>query len=166
MKKKIIISTLLWLLSVPLFSQSVVSFVLKNLDADAQKNVVQVNISGKILRMAADSDTTLEPDMKRLFENIDRIEAVIGVRASDYRLAQVESRLTGFEELLSVIENSQTIRMYTREVRGRVEEFVLSIRSGEDLTLVSISGRIDIKALSRLGRSVNVNGLEHLDKLN
>jgi len=165
MKKRLFILSALMLLSLSAWSQSLVSAFLKDSGEELLKSAMQVNISGKILRLAAAADSNIDLETKKLFESIDRINAVVGLSVDNNRRNQLEAQLAPFEELLSVVEEGRSIRMYTRETKGQIEEFVLYVIEGNEMTLMSIVGKIDLKRIAGLAGNLQIDGMEHLDKI-
>ncbi len=156
----------LLLMSLPVFSQNLVSSFLQDIDKRAKESVIQINISGKMLQIAARSDANLDADTRKMFENINQISIVIGVAIDNESKKQLEKRLVPYEELMSIVEGSQTILMYTKETKKQIDEFVLSISAGNKLTLMSISGKIDLEQIAQLSKGIKVEGVHHLNKIN
>jgi len=166
MKKRFASIVLLMLLALPVLSQNLVSSFLGEMDDGSRKSATQINISGRMLRFAADKDSSGDEDLKKLMNSIDKISMVANLSVTDKQKDRLKKMLQPYEELMSVVEDGQSIVMYTKEKNGRVEEFVLSILSGNELVLMSVAGKIDLEQISRLSESVNIQGMEHLGRIN
>lgn len=166
MGKRLFTAAVVLLLTLPILSQNLVSSVMDNVDQNAKKGITQINISGKMLRFAAKSDPGIDKEMGELLNSIDKISMVAGLSFNDKTQKLIEKSLAPYEELLTVVEEEQTIRMYTRESKNRIEEFVLCVASGEGVILMSITGKIDLQLIARLSESINIEGVEYLDKVN
>lgn len=165
MEKRLLTIIALILLTLPAFSQNLVSSFMKEVDTSVKKNVMQINISGRMLNLAAKNDPDIDAETKKLFQNIDKISVVIGLAVDESARKKLNVRLDAYEELMSVIEGEQTIRMYTKETKGQIDEFVMCIQLGGDMTLMSITGKIDLEQIGALSKGVKVQGMEHLNKL-
>jgi hypothetical protein len=165
MKKKVMGLFVLVLLALPALSQNLVSSFIEKIDSDSQRNAMKMSISGKMLRFAVDRDADADKEMKELIKNIDKISMVAGLSIDEKQKKTLNQSLKSYEELMSIEEEFQTIQMFTKENKGKVEEFVLIIWSDDELVLMSITGKIDLNQLSRLSESVNIQGMEHLERI-
>ena len=147
-------------------SQNLVSSFLDTLDKDSKKGITQVNISGTMLRLASKNDPNIDNEMKKFFENIDKISLISRLTVNDVLKSKLDELLSPYEELIQVIEENQTIRMHTKETKKQIEEFILYVLFENELTLMSITGKIDLKQIARLSESVKIQGVEHLNKVN
>ena len=165
MIKRLFFLTALVLMSLPALSQNLVSSFLTNINYKAKEGIIRINISGKVLLLAAGNNA----DKDKLFESIDVISVVSGLYADDKLKQQLEKNLIPYSELMSVMEGENQIRMYIKETKKLIEEFVLCVHSDNKITLMSITGKIDLKHIARLSESFKIEGVEnlkHLEKLN
>lgn len=166
MGKRLSTIMILVLVSLPFFSQTFVSSFLDEIDKGAKSSAMQINVSGKMLSLAAKNDKNIDSDTRKLFLNIDKISVVSGLPTNKKLETKLDEHLVHYEELMSVAENNQTIRMYTKESKDKIEEFVLCVISSNDITLMSITGKIDLDQIAKLSRGIKLQGVEHLDKIN
>lgn len=134
-----------------------------------------VNISGKILGLAAQID---EKD-KNAKEMMDQLSGIKILSVDDEGL---NKGLNFFEELdkqnffrkikddyelvMDVKESNQVVKFYLKENKGGKVGELLMIVGGKDNAIISIRGNIDMQNLSKLGGSLHMQGLDHLDKMN
>lgn len=71
---------------------------------------------------------------------------------------------SGLEELMSVQDDEDNVLMYVREHKGKISEVVIAIQDTTEFVLLTITGNIDLKQISKLTGSVS--GLEKLEDLN
>ena len=72
----------------------------------------------------------------------------------------------GFEDLMEVKEKGKTeFKFMIREVNGKIRELLMLSGKGNNFFLMSLIGDIDLKKISRLSKSIDVDGIENLDKL-
>ena len=162
MKKHILIGFFLLLIPTLYAQDSISDFMSETGD---HSESLSVSISGRMLRMAAESDPKATRDFKKLAKDIDKIKMVSNFSMDSDSKKKLKKILQSYEELLVVTESNQKISMYTIENKGKITEFILCIESEDTFILMSILGNFDIKQLSNLSRSVNINGIEHLEKL-
>lgn len=70
-----------------------------------------------------------------------------------------------YKEVMVVKEKDQDIKFYAREEKARVVELLMVIGGKDDNVLISIQGDIDMKNISKLARSMNIEGIENLEKM-
>jgi len=70
-----------------------------------------------------------------------------------------------YEELLSVKETDQVFKMLIRRKAGGIISEFLMIGGGNDNVLISITGNIDLKSISKLSKAMNIDGMENIDKV-
>lgn len=69
-----------------------------------------------------------------------------------------------YEELMSVKEKDQVFKMLIRKKGNSITEFLM-IGGGKSNLLISITGNIDLKSISKLSKSMDIEGMENIDKL-
>ncbi|MDH8700878.1 NAD(P)H-hydrate repair Nnr-like enzyme with NAD(P)H-hydrate dehydratase domain [Dysgonomonadaceae bacterium PH5-43] len=162
MKKKLFIALLAMFVALPAMSQSIVDSFMKG----KEETCGRINISGKMLRMMANADSTMDNDAKEMFENVDKISIITGLEVEEWDKQSLRKLLKNYEELLSIIDGDQNIYMYTKDNKKYTEEFVACIYTGDTLLLISITGKIDVNKLAELSDSVGIEGLDSLKKIN
>ena len=70
-----------------------------------------------------------------------------------------------YEELMSVKEKDQVFKMLIRKKGNVITEFLM-IGGGNENLLISITGNIDLKSISKLSKAMNIEGMDELDKVN
>ena len=162
MKKHIFIGFFLLLFST-LNAQDFISDFMSEKDDDSKG--MSISISGKMLRMSAANDPNVDQDFKKLAQNIDKIKMVSGISMDSNDKKRLKKLLLSYEELMIITESAEVVAMYTKEKKGKIIEFVLCIESEDTLVLMNILGNIDVNQLSKLAKTVNISGMEHLEKL-
>jgi len=70
-----------------------------------------------------------------------------------------------YKELMVVKEQDQHLTFFIKDIDGKVVELLLIV-GGSDNVLISIEGNdIDLKTISNLSKSMNIDALEALDKM-
>ncbi len=70
-----------------------------------------------------------------------------------------------YKEVMVVKEKDQDIKFFVKEEKGKVAELLMAISGKDESVLISIQGDIDMKNISKLAKSMNVEGMENLEKI-
>ncbi|MDD4646048.1 MAG: DUF4252 domain-containing protein [Bacteroidales bacterium] len=128
-----------------------------------------VNISKGLLKMAAnfDDDKESQDFLSRIHEIKILAEETHkdGVNLYDEVLSNLDKK--EYEELLTVKNSGQDVIILAKKDGNILEEIIILASGKEDNALVYISGKLNMKDLSKLSSSVNVDGagLEHLKEV-
>jgi hypothetical protein len=163
----------------------VVAMVMMTVVANAQDNAISkfftkyqdddsfslVNISGKMFNMMANIEGTTAED-KAMISAVSKIRGLkiltkSGARNSRelYKEAMDMIPTKEFEELMSIREKDKDMKFFTKEAAGKISELVMVMGGNEEFMVLSIFGEIDLKEMSKIGKSVNIDGLKNLDKI-
>jgi len=72
---------------------------------------------------------------------------------------------SAYKEIMVVKEKDQDIKFFVKENKDRVAELLMVIGGSDESVLISIQGDIDMKNISKLAKSMNVEGMENLEKI-
>ena len=169
MKKIVTLIVLMMVASAAVFAQDAISKFFSKYQADESFN--QVNISSKMFGLVTNLDAETPEDK----EVLDAIAKIKGVRilqkenTSDARSLYKEAfgLINGkeFEELMSVREKDKDMKFLIKESGGKVSELVMVMGGANDFMVMSLFGEIDLKQIARIGKKMNVSGLEKLENL-
>ncbi|MEO0008183.1 MAG: hypothetical protein RJA20_2379 [Bacteroidota bacterium] len=72
-----------------------------------------------------------------------------------------------YDELVTVRDGDEHVRIWTRENKSDtvIEELLLLVGAPDEFVMLSLMGKIDLEKISGLSESLDVEGIEHLDKL-
>jgi hypothetical protein len=70
-----------------------------------------------------------------------------------------------FEELMTIRDKDKDMKFYTKESGGKISELVMIMGGNDEFLLMTLFGEIDLKEMGKIGRSVNIDGLQNLDKI-
>ena len=132
---------------------------------ESSEGVMSVSISGKMLRVLAENDPKVDKDFKQLAKDIDQIKMVSNMEVDEADRKELKKLLKPYEELMVVSEADGIVSMYTKEEKGKITEFVVCFEADDVLLLMSIAGNIDLKKLSKLAKTIKIDGMKHLRKL-
>lgn len=164
------IAILLCFCSVAIFAQSsgVASYIEQQGD---NADFTTVTINKKMFEMlatVASGDEGMDADVKEMINNLDELKILkseVGV-SGHFDAANKLVEADGFEELMNVKDGGTNARFMVRDSDGGniVDELVLLV-SGEEFVLLDFIGKIDLTKVAKLSKSINVGGLEHLQKI-
>ena len=123
-----------------------------------------VNLNGNLLKFVANLDKENEVDPVLM-----KIETVKILSAEDetispnfYNEIMKNFPQKDYEELLTVKESDQQVKILINEKNGVIKELLLVVGGDDDNALIIIKGSIPLKDLSHLSKSLNMDELEVL----
>lgn len=133
-----------------------------------------VNISKEMFQLMMAFDTGNNEDAKDIQDVIDNLngmkilkyDADKGDEMPKFR-KEVNDILEkkDFKELMVVVEEGQKIRFMISKKGEDIIELLLIADEGDELAVISFFGIIDLTAISKLSKSVQISGMENLRKL-
>jgi len=131
-----------------------------------------VTITQYMFELISKMDTTESgremTDMAKSIESI-RILAMDTVINGTNLYTEVMNALpkNDYKELMSVKEKDNDIKFMIKEKNGKVNELIMVIGgTKEDNALISIKGDIDLAKMGSMAKTMNIHGMENLEKLN
>jgi hypothetical protein len=132
----------------------------------------QVNVSSKMFSLFTnmEAETPEDQEVLNAISKLKGLRILMKENTSDARTLYKEAfalvPLKEFEELMSVRDKEKDLKFYIRESGGKISELVMIMGGVDDFMVMSLFGEIDLKQVSRMGKRMNVQGLENLQKLN
>ncbi len=131
----------------------------------------QVTISGKMFSMMANLSGNTEEE-KAMINSISKIKGLKILSKSEtrnsrelYKEAISMIPTNSFEELMSIRDKDKDMKFFTKESGGKISELVMVMGGNEEFMVLTLFGEIDLKDISKIGKSVNIDGLENLEKV-
>ena len=166
--KKIVAVVVLMVSLTAVKGQDVISkFFTKYQDDESFTNV---NISSKMFGLFTQMDAET-PEDKEVLEAISKLKGLKIIAKQNARNSRelYKEAFTlipkDFEELMSVRDKDKDMKFMIKENAGKISEMVMVVGGNEEFMIMSIFGEIDLKQISRIGSKMNVNGLQHLEKM-
>ena len=135
------------------------------------ESFTQVNISSKMFSLFTNMEAD-SPEDKEVLEAISKLKGLRILRkenTSDARNLYKEAfgliPMKEFEELMSVRDKDQDMKFYIKESGGKISELVMIMGGIDDFMVMSIFGEIDLKQVARIGKKMDVDGLDKLQKI-
>ncbi len=156
------------LLFLPLFSQD--DAIAKHFDQYLQDpQFKSVYVSPKMFDVIATSDIEkMDPEVKALIKNLRglrvlQMEGNTGVPM--YKEATKKLTAAKYDELMTLKENGEQIRFYTMGPGKKVQELLLMVAGPNRFLMLSMVGDIDLNAVAKLSKNLNLQGADYLDKV-
>lgn len=130
-----------------------------------------VIVTGKMFSLFTHFEPQDEEE-EALKEAMTKIEGLKILAAEDsekgkdlYKEASSLIPANEYEELMSVRDDDGDFRFLIKETGGKISELLMVGGRAEDFFILSLVGEIDLAAISKLSRHVNIDGFEHFRKL-
>jgi CII-binding regulator of phage lambda lysogenization HflD len=169
MKKIIALAALMIVLNGAFAQDAISKFFTKYQD---DESFTQVSVSGKMFSLFTNMEAD-SPEDKEVLEAISKLKGlkILGKQnTSDARTLYKEAfaliPINEFEELMSVRDKDKDMKFYIKEKSGKISELLMVMGGTSDFMVLSLFGEIDLKQVSRLGKKMDVKGLENLEKIN
>lgn len=118
--------------------------------------------------MAEKTDVAMDEDVRKMIRTMKgmRVVQLSGQDGAPF-LKPAADKLQGakYEELMSLREKGEQVRFYTLGGGARVKELVMVVAGPQRFLLLSMVGDIDLATVSRLSKSLNVQGADLLEKV-
>lgn len=168
--KKFIAALALLIIVNGAFGQDAISKFFSKYQAD--ESFSQVTVSSKMFGLFTNMEADT-PEDKEILEAISKLKGLRILAKDDARDARGLYKeafslipVKEYEELMSVRDKDKDMKFMIKENGGKISELLMVMGGNEDFMVMSLFGEIDLKQISRIGKKMNVSGLEHLDKMN
>ena len=138
--------------------------------ADDERFTV-VFISPKMFQMVAKIETN-DPDwntVREVIQNLGGLRVLTVDSISDglalYKEALTKVPVNEYSELLTVRDGQENVRIWIKDKGNIIEELLLLVGSPDEFVLLSFVGNIDLDKISKLAKTMDINGMEQLEKV-
>ena len=167
MKKNILLATAM-MMSFAAFSQDVVERYFKEMNNDEQ--VTKVSISSKMFELFMHIDSE-EASEKELLETVSKLKGMkilikeeIANGEQLYKSA-IKKPIADYEVLMTVEDDDEDLTFFIREENGVIAELVMIAGGKDNFVLLSLIGEIDLNQIAKLSHSMNIEGMDNLEKI-
>jgi len=168
--KKIIAAVVLMLVATGGFAQDAISKFFSKYQTD--ESFSQVTVSSKMFGLFTNMDADT-PEDKEVLNAISKLKGLRILAKEDARNARELYKeaftlipMKDYEELLSVRDKDKDMKFLIKESGGKISELIMIMGGTKDFMVMTLFGEIDLKQVSRIGKKMNVEGLEKLEKMN
>lgn len=135
------------------------------------ENFTKVSVSSKMFELF----TEIEPgdkDEEIILEAISKLKGLkilasdsIGNSRQMFDNAVKKISANGYEELMEVKDAEEDMKFMIMDSNGKISELVMVVGGRKKFVIMSLFGEIDLKSISKLSRSMSIEGLEHLEHI-
>lgn len=128
-----------------------------------------VYITSYMFSMFTDVETD-DPEFDELMKNLKAIKILAtdetyNGNANFYKEIIDKLPMDQYKELMVIKEKDQDVKFLVNEKDGKIVELLLIAGGKDENALISIQGNIDLKNISKLSKSMQIEGLEHLEEI-
>lgn len=150
------------------YSQSAIDNYFSYLDRDT--TITKVTINSKMFELFSymDAESDEEKEFKEAISNLESMKVLVKENASNAEALFKEAiKKPGkeFELLMEVDQESEHFYFLINEKNGVIAELLMIGNSDGEFIILSLTGEIDLAQISRLSRSMNIDQMEHLQKI-
>lgn len=137
------------------------------------EDFTKVSVSSKMFSLFTEleANTDEEKEFLEAISKLKGMKAVVGedVESSEskklYNNAIKDVDSEGYEELMTVTDAEENVKIAIKENGGKISELILVAGGKSKFALVSLFGEIDLRKISKIASSMRVEGMQHLKKL-
>jgi hypothetical protein len=180
MKNFILMTAALVMVSLPLqtFSQSTTDALFDKYGAKDGFTTVHITkeLFSLFSEIAEDADGDDVQELKEVVDGLEYIRILMYENSTDNKYAS-ESTLTSFKddledvqlknftELMTVREQDETVKFMIRKDGKVIKELLLLINQDDEAGFISITGNINLKSIAKLSKTMDIKGLDQLQKM-
>lgn len=175
--KKLITSLLVMMFLVP-FSMKAQTAIDHLYDTYAgQKGFTSININPEMFKMLSNMD--MSDSSEKAKESQNAMEKLSSLKMLVYEPEEGETneafmneirtltQIEGYEEMMSVNEGDEIVKFLAKKDKnGNVSEMLMIVLEADEAVVMSMSGLLDMKTISEISKSLEIDGLENLDQMN
>ncbi|MCB2196114.1 MAG: DUF4252 domain-containing protein [Bacteroidetes bacterium] len=134
-----------------------------------KEGFTSVYITSYMFSMFTDVETN-DPEFDELMKNLKAIKILAtdetyNGNANFYKEIIDKLPMDQYKELMVIKEKDQDVKFLINEKDGKIVELLLIAGGKDENALISIQGNIDLKNISKLSKSMQIEGLEHLEEI-
>ncbi len=168
--KKVITTLSLIIISAAVFAQGTV--VKKYMEKYADnKDFVKVSVSAKMFSLFTELEAGSEEEQEFLkaVSKLKGLKVLVGDSIPDsgkiFKSVIAEVDKSGYDELMTVTDAEENMKFSIKDNNGKIEELIMIVGGNQKFVLLSLYGEIDLKNISKIAKSMKVDGFENLSKI-
>lgn len=141
-----------------------------------EKGFTSININPAMFKMLSSMDMNDSSEKAQEAQNV--MEQVTGLKMLVYEPEEGETnaeflneiktltKVKGFEEMMSVNEGDEVVKFLVKKGKdGKMSEMLMIVLEDDEAVVMSMSGNLDMKTISEISKSMNIDGLDKLEKI-
>lgn len=132
---------------------------------------VKASISSKMFSLFTELEAGSEEE-KEFLQAVSKLKGMkvlygdsVANAGKLYKEGVADVNKAGFEELMTVLDAEENFHFALKEKNGIISELVMVSGGKKGYAMISLFGEIDLKNISKIARSMQVQGLSNLDKI-
>lgn len=136
-------------------------------DRDGYTSVV---ITKHMFNLFSNVETEADDEYMNMIKNLKNIRILSGPEGGEEGVNFYEEVMTKipsseYEELMEIHDSGQDIKFLVKQDKDIVSELLMVIGGNGENVLISITGNIDMKTVAKLSKSIGIEGMENLEKI-
>ena len=167
--KKLMVVAVVMMVSAGVQAQDAISKFFSKYQND--ESFSQVTISSKMFNLFTNMEVE-DKDDQEVMNAISKLKGLRILTKEDtrdsrtlYKEAMGMIPVKEYEELMTVRDKDKDMKFFIKESGGKISELVMVMGGNEEFMVMSLFGEIDLKQVSKIGKKMNVDGLENLENL-
>ena len=163
--KKLAVIVVMAMMATGAFAQDAITKFFNKYQNDETFN--QVNISSKMFGLITNMEIET-PEDKDIVEAISKLKGLKILAKDNARNARDLYKEAfslipkDYEELMTVRDKDKDMKFLIKENGGKISELLMVVGGNDEFMVLSLFGEIDLKQVSRIGKKLDVKGLENL----
>jgi len=136
-----------------------------------------VDISKGLFELFAeiDADDPEIDDFKKAIEGLESFKLLAysledgkgDAKVKDDFIKEIRNTIsfTDYEELMVVKDNDAKINFYAKSEKQVISEMIMVVEGDDEAVLLSLYGDLDLNFVAKLGKGMNMGGMEYLHKM-
>jgi len=135
-----------------------------------QEGFTSVVITKYMFGLFSKIETTEDDDYMNMIKDLNNIK-ILSAPGSDvsginfYKEVMESLPKKEYDELMVIKDGDKDIKFLVKEKNDKIVELLMLIGGSDENVLVSITGIIDMKTIAKLSKSMNIEGMENLEKI-
>lgn len=136
-----------------------------------------INISSEMFKLAASLSASADPEnaeeMHEILAQLKGMKILVynqtkgSINAAELK-REIQKTISSidFSELMTIEETDSKVRFLTKSgPGGKISDLVMVAEDGNEIVVMSFTGLIDLETIGKVSRSMNMQGMDKLDKL-
>jgi hypothetical protein len=176
MKSTIFKSVLMIVLAVPLISlaqkSQVDSFFSRYSD---QEDYTSVEVSKGLFELFAeiDADDPEFADFQKAVEGLESLKLLVyssekgskETKDKFYKDIMSSIPFSEYKELMVIRDSDANVNFYAKNNQQVITEMIMVVDGKDEAVILSMTGNIDLNYVAKLGKSMNLDGMNYLEKM-
>jgi hypothetical protein len=138
-------------------------------DYQNDENFTIVYVSPKMFQMVSKvTEGSEDKELASIVKDLKGLRILTSKINPDkvYKEANKRLNIKEYEELVTVRDKESNVRFVTKESNGIINELLLLVGGKNEFVMMSFVGNIDLNKIAKLAKKLDIDGAEHLDKIN